>query len=165
MARLFAAALVGILIPTCPQTSGAAPPNPVPSEPPAARVPGEVHSDVGVNDSLLATTAAQQRVIAAFIERETEVAIARARQRAATDPAAAEVDLKTVLHYVATAPELTASERAGLRGRLEGALREARRRQIERDQSQFERQAAAAASRPPRWARRASPAKWPKVSL
>ena len=137
---LVSAALVGILA-ALPQVTKSAPPETSPTR----------RSSVGSDSSLgsgalLSSTVREQQLIAQLIQSEVDAALLRAQATLATDPAAVNQNLKLLLHQVLAAPELGSEQRAALRLRLETALHESGRREVQREQQEVERQQARAAA-------------------
>ena len=86
-----------------------------------------------------------RRLISAQVKTEVEQSLRAARLLVRRDPRAARRDLKSMLERVVRVPELSAEQRASLRGKLENALRSASRRAAVHDAAQ--RQTAAGRAR------------------
>jgi hypothetical protein len=120
---------------------------PAAQKPAAKKLASEQAESSLVAGTLLKSAQFDRQLIARSIEREVEAALTHARQRMAGEPASAQQELKTILHQVIVAPELSAAQRAALRQRLEVALRETSRRAFEQQRAALEEQETAAAER------------------
>lgn len=104
-------------------------------------------TDIVADSEMLDSVERQNRIFAQMLEKETQNAIAQARDKFASEPTIAMQDLKLALENVRRAPELLADVRASLTDRLESALREASRAATYKDSIDREREEAVAASR------------------
>jgi uncharacterized membrane protein YgcG len=89
----------------------------------------------------------QNRIISQIIQTEVEAELESARDRMATNPEGVINDLKLKLAHVQRVPELDADLRAQLVDQIESALKEASRREVERDEEMRLAQEAVAAAR------------------
>ncbi len=112
-------------------------------EPPPDPAPVDVPGD----ESFIDRIEAQNQVITQVIEAEVESGLQRARDQMAQDPAGVIQELKLLLANVRRVPELSAGVRAQLVDRIEAALREAARREVELEAQQQAAQQALAAAR------------------
>lgn len=139
-------ALFGVAISVPGRSSAAPPPANSPAAQPAAAPASADNTSHAGDPSLLDAVQRENAIRVAIIEAQVRHLVRAARQRMADDPDGARSELKQLLEQVARAPELTVDQRARLRGELEAVLREAGRRQAEKDvvdQEQASRAAAA----------------------
>ncbi|MCA9269024.1 MAG: hypothetical protein KDA41_11165, partial [Planctomycetales bacterium] len=102
---------------------------------------------VADNGAFLNEVQNQARIQSEIIQAEVTQGLTRARELFDVDPQGAIADLKQLLDNVERAPDLEAEIRAQLRDQLVSAIKEAQRRQIEKDQRDQQRAEQEAAAR------------------